>query len=310
VVIPYEEVQIDPDKGEAQVLIEKTTKGKNIHKKGVDKKAGDLLVAKGTLLGTPEIAIAASVGQSELLVTKQPTVAIVSTGNELVGVDEVPLPHQVRKSNVYAMAAELIKLGIQSDLYHLPDDKETMTQKLRDIISDHQIILMSGGVSKGKFDYVPEVLENLGVEKRFHRIKQKPGKPLMFGVREERNVVFAFPGNPVSTFMCFHKYFVPWLRKVLGNGEITEHHAILADDFSIKTGLTYFLQVDARIDEAGKLIANPVVGKGSGDHANLLSSNAFMELPEETYHFKKGGVYPLIPFRDILTGLSSEYRTV
>lgn len=298
-VIPYEEVQIDAGKGEAMVLIDTTARGKNIHKKGTDKKAGDLLISKGTLLGTPEIAIAASVGKAHLLVAKQPTVAIVSTGNELVDIHETPLLHQVRKSNVYAMSAELIKLGIKSDLYHLPDDKPAMTQKLEEILSDHQVILMSGGVSKGKFDFVPEVLEGIGVVKKFHRIKQKPGKPLMFGVRENRNVVFAFPGNPVSTFMCFHRYFVPWLKHVLGLGSLPNYHAILGEDFAIKTGLTYFLQVDARIDEAGKLIARPLVGKGSGDHANLLSSNAFLELPAETYQFKKGEVYPLIPFRDI-----------
>jgi molybdopterin molybdotransferase len=298
-VIPYEEVQIDAGKGEAKVLIDTTVPGKNIHIKGTDKKAGELLISKGTLLGTPEIAIAASVGKSRVLVAKQPTVAIVSTGNELVDIDQTPLPHQIRKSNVYAISAELVKLGIKSDLYHLPDDRPAMTQELEEILSDHQVILMSGGVSKGKFDFVPEVLEQIGVVKKFHRIKQKPGKPLMFGVKEEENIVFAFPGNPVSTFMCFHKYFVPWLKGILGIRSMPNYHAVLAEDFSIKTGLAYFLQVEARIDEQGKLIASPQVGRGSGDHANLLNSNAFLELPAETYHFKKGELYPLIPFREL-----------
>jgi molybdopterin molybdotransferase len=299
VVIPYEELQIDAAKCEAKVLTDESVIGKNIHKKGTDKIAGALLISNGTLLGTPEIAIAASVGKSRVLVVKQPTVAIVSTGNELVGIDETPLPHQIRKSNVYALAAELFKLGINSQLFHLSDDKQKMIQKLGEVLSEHQIVLMSGGVSKGKFDFVPEVLGRLGVVTKFHRIRQKPGKPLMFGVKEAKNVVFAFPGNPVSTFMCFHKYFIPWLKRIFGIRSLPNYHAILAEDFSIKTGLAYFLQVEARIDQQGKLLAKPQVGKGSGDHANLLGSNAFLELPAETYHFKKGDVYPLIPFREI-----------
>ena len=151
----------------------------------------------------------------------------------------------------------------------------------------------------GKFDFVPEVLESLGVEKKFHRIRQKPGKPFFFGVVDQKNVVFAFPGNPVSTFLCFHKYFLPWLRKCLGVKDIIERKAVLSMDFSLKTNLTYFLQVKTHIDHEGKLIATPVIGRGSGDHANLLVSNAFLELPGGSDNFKRGEVFNLIPFREI-----------
>lgn len=305
VVVPYEEVQIDVAKQVATIQIEGVKKGKNIHEKGTDKKEGDLLISVGTLIGTPEIALAASVGMEELWVTKNPSVAIISTGNELVEIHKKPLPHQIRKSNVYAIAAELQQYGIKSELFHLSDDKATLTKELEKALKNHdspadghELIILSGGVSKGKFDFIPEVLEELGVKKMFHRISQKPGKPFWFGVKEGKQVVFAFPGNPVSTFLCYHKYLVPWLKNSLGQVQQTRRKAILAEDITIRTRLTYFLQVQTSIDENGHLLAYPKVGRGSGDHANLLASNAFLELPGNTFEFKKGEVFDLIAFRN------------
>lgn len=299
IVIPYEDLEIDKSKNEATVLIDQTTPGKNIHKKGSDKKQGDLLVSSGTIVGTPEIAIAAAVGQTELVVTKNPSIAILATGNELVAIDQKPQPHQIRRSNVYALAAELRRIGLKSELFHVVDDRESLAQTLKEMLDRHDVILLSGGVSMGKFDFVPDVLESLGVEKKFHRIRQKPGKPFFFGVVDQKNVVFAFPGNPVSTFLCFHRYFLPWLRKCLGVKDIIERKAVLSMDFSIKTNLTYFLQVKTYIDHEGRLIATPVIGRGSGDHANLLVCNSFLELPGGINIFKKGEVFNLIPFREI-----------
>jgi len=150
----------------------------------------------------------------------------------------------------------------------------------------------------GKFDFIPETLVALGVEQRFHRIQQKPGKPFWFGVKDKDKVVFAFPGNPVSTFLCYHKYLVPWLRKSLGLHQTMDINAILAEDVNIKTSLTYFLQVKTNIDDNGQLLAYPKIGKGSGDHANLLVSDAFLELPANGTIFKKGDRFKLIPFRN------------
>ncbi len=299
VVIPYEDVSIDSEKKLAVVNIPDIKKGKNIHRKGTDKKKGDLLISEGTTIGPPEIAVAASVGMTELWVTKNPSVAIISTGDELVDISDQPLPHQIRKSNVYAIAAELKMFGIKSDIFHIKDEEERLVVELGAVLDSHDVLILSGGVSKGKFDFIPDVLEKLGVDKLFHRIKQKPGKPFWFGVKGDEKVVFAFPGNPVSTFLCFYKYFVPWVKNALGMKVTVDKKALLSEDFNIKTGLTYFLQVYAKIDEFGKLIAFPNVGRGSGDHANLLNSNAFLELPGNTFEFKKGEVFPLIPFRSL-----------
>lgn len=297
-VIPYEQVEIDIEKCEVTIRMDGVKKGSNIHFKGTDKKKGEILIDEGKVIGTPEIAVAASVGLAELEVTKNPLIAIISTGDELVKIHEKPLPHQIRRSNVYAIAAELRHFGIKTSLYHFNDEREKLQNELEKVLKSHDVIIMSGGVSKGKFDFVPETLENLGVKKLFHGIQQKPGKPFWFGSREDKKVVFAFPGNPVSTFLCYHKYFVPWLRRSLKIKMTHEKKAVLGEDFSIKTRFTYFLQVETSIDENGHVIATPKVGKGSGDHANLLSSDAFLELTGNTFEFKKGEVFNLISFRN------------
>ena len=294
-VVPYEDIQIDTEAQVATIQIDVLIVGKNIHRKGTDKKIGDVLVSEGVLIGAPEIAVAASVGLSEIFVTKNPRVAIVSTGNELVDVHETPLPHQIRRSNVYSIAAELQQFGIKSDLFHFNDEKDKLFIELKKVLEVHDLVILSGGVSKGKFDFIPDVLEDLGVKKMFHRIKQKPGKPFWFGVKKNQNVVFAFPGNPVSTFLCYHKYLVPWIKRSLGLISVQAQKAVLAKDFSVKTSLTYFLQVRTEIDDHGQLLAHPIVGKGSGDYANLLSSNAFLEMPEGGNDFKKGELFDLIP---------------
>ena len=297
-IVPYEEVNIDVNRGKALITTNSIKKGINIHRQGTDKGQGDLLVDEGILIGTPEVAIAASVGMTHIKVTKNPSIAIVSTGDELVDIAQIPQPHQIRRSNVYAVAAELNRIGIKSTLFHFNDDRAQLIENLKKVLENHDVLIMSGGVSKGKFDFVPEALEKLEVEKLFHRIKQKPGKPFWFGNRVQDNkVVFAFPGNPVSTFLCYHKYFIPWIKKSLHLTPVMASKAVLSEDLSIKTSFTYFLQVNTSIDENGMLLATPNIGQGSGDHANLLSSDAFLELPANICTFRKGEVFNLISFR-------------
>lgn len=296
-VIPYEQVAIDREEHVARVSDIRTKEGKNVHGKGRDKKAGDLLVGKGVRMFGPEVGLAASVGKTELLVTKNPRVAIISTGDELVDIEDIPLPFQIRRSNVYAIQADLLNLGINSSLYHLADEKLKLVEKLQSILRDHDVLMLSGGVSKGRYDFVPEVLEQLGVKKLFHRVNQKPGKPFWFGRHPDTKVIFAFPGNPVSTFVCFHRYFVPWLWKSLGLRVRKEIKAALTEDFSFISDRTYFLQVRTYFDANGRLWAEPHMGGGSGDHANLNICDGFLELPGGKNSFEKGEAFRLIPFR-------------
>jgi molybdopterin molybdotransferase len=148
----------------------------------------------------------------------------------------------------------------------------------------------------GKFDYLPEALEALGVRKLFHKVSQRPGKPFWFG-RGGRAVVFALPGNPVSTFVGTLRYFQPWLRASLGMPAFEQWHAVLEEDFFFKPDLTYFLQVKLEYRSDGSTGAWPVAGRGSGDLANLADADAFLELPRERQDFRKGEIYPLIPYR-------------
>jgi molybdopterin molybdotransferase len=293
VVIQYE--LLDIENGEARINLDVVKNFQNIHRKGLDRKQGDILIHKNTVISSAEIGVLATVGKSTVKVAKQPKVMIISTGNELVEVDETPAEHQIRRSNVYTLVSILEKLNVKAETAHILDDKEVLLSKIETFLNNYDVLLFSGAVSKGKFDFIPEVLNTLGVEKLFHKVKQRPGKPFWFGKKQDKTV-FAFPGNPVSTFVSCLKYFTPWYLKSVGLDIDSNDEAVLSEDFFFKPGLTYFLQVKLK-RENGVLVAIPVSGKGSGDLANLVDSDAFLELPDDRSNFTKGEVFPIITFR-------------
>ncbi|MGE0587935.1 MAG: molybdopterin molybdotransferase MoeA [Cyclobacteriaceae bacterium] len=292
-VIRYEDIEIKG--GIASIKESAIEKEQNVHPQAQDAKKGEVLLSKGIRISPAEVALIASVGKSQVEVRQMPKVAIVSTGNELVDVSNTPKPHQIRRSNSYALQSAFQRHSCVCTQFHLQDDKDEITNGLTKIIEQHDVIVLSGGVSKGKFDYVPDVLNTLGIEKHFHKVRQRPGKPFWFGSRGNKTV-FALPGNPVSTFMCFYRYIEPWLFNSLGLFA-PEQKALLDADFEFKDdNLTYFLQVTLKnID--GKLVATPIPGGGSGDFANLKEVSAFMELQEGRKIFKKGETYPVYSFR-------------
>jgi len=294
VVIPYEE--FDSKDGVITINLETTTQWKNIHRLGTDQQTGDLLLAKNTSLSPAEIATLAAVGKSEVLVRKLPKVAIISTGDELVEVHETPAAHQIRKSNSHALAASLTEMNISTRLIHLPDEREAIISQLKTIVAEHDVVILSGGVSKGKKDYIPEALEIIGVEKLFHRVKQRPGKPFWFGTKG-KTTIFALPGNPVATFLCFYRYVKPWiLASLTENQPQPRQSVVLTEDYTFQVPLTYFLQVKLN-NEKGRLIATPIAGKGSGDFTNLNQADGFVELPDDQSQFEKGEVFRYISFR-------------
>jgi len=298
-IIPVEEITFEEKDGKkfATITTPQLEHRQNIHAQGEDRKKGDILVPANTLLSQAEIAVAVSVGKSVLKVTQKPKIAIVSTGNELVGIDETPEPYQIRRSNSYALASALSKVGVKAKIWHLPDDQQLIEERMAEIFRDFDVIITSGGVSKGKKDFVPLVMEKLQIPKILHRIKQRPGKPLWFG-KKDNKVVFGLPGNPVSTMVGLFRYVLPYIQKIEGIGSQPKQFAALAEDFSFDRELTYFLSVKITNKE-GKLWANPIPGHGSGDFANLLDCDAFVELPAHEKNFLTGSVYPLIPFRNI-----------
>ncbi len=295
-VIRYEDLSIE--EGKAKIVIDAIKHRQNAHQQGTDRQKGDLIVPKGRGMSSAEIAVASTIGKSFIEVSRLPKVVIVSTGDELVEVNETPLPHQIRKSNVYSLQSSLLQWGIAAETRHLPDDKELIRRELLQYLKEFEVIILSGGVSKGKLDFVPEVLEELKVEKLFHKVAQRPGKPFWFGKTADNSThIFALPGNPVSSFMCLYRYFHPWLRKSLGLSPFKKEWAVLKSDFHFRPALTYFLQVKLEFGEDARLWAVPVEGKGSGDLANLVDADGFLELPKERNDFQKGEVFPLMRYR-------------
>lgn len=184
-----------------------------IHGQGKDAKMGDKILSKGQVLNTLAIALAASIGCNHLRVEKRPKIAICPTGDELVAVSEQPEAHQIRSSNAEMMQACLHAKGHQTQVKAMSDDWEALHQGIAQALENCDVLILSGGVSAGKKDLVPKALETAGVTCVFHKIAQKPGKPFWFGHREDGKWVFAFPGNPISTCLCFQVYFLPWLER-------------------------------------------------------------------------------------------------
>lgn len=287
-IIRYEDVTIE--NGQAVINIDEVKEKGNIHHQGTDCQIGDVLIPKGKQINIGDIGIITSVGKSKVKVSKRPKVAVISTGNELVEVDQIPEPYQIRKSNVHTISSLLKQEGVEHELFHFDDDFEVIKSGLERIISKYEVILMSGGVSMGKKDFIPEALEAVGVKKYFHRIKQRPGKPLWFG-GNEKVTVFGFPGNPVSTLVCYIAYFKRWLNKTIGI-EPGEELAELAVEVVFKPNFFYYLPVSLH-HEGSRLVATPHRGHGSGDLVNLSKMEAFICLPEGKEVFEKGEVYPI-----------------
>lgn len=292
-VVRYEDVFIE--NGKARIRLKEVSGGMNIHARGADAKKGQLLLKPGLRITSAEVAIMASVGKVNVRVYSFPKAAILSTGDELVEIDATPLPHQIRRSNAYALQAAMHEIGWGSDSFHIGDNLPEIQERLRHVFEHYQVVILSGGVSKGKFDYIPTVLTEFGVRKHFHHISQRPGKPIWFGTTEDRKVVFALPGNPVSTFLCFHRYIKPWLMQCAGMVERIQQ-AILTEDVQFDPELTYFLQVRV-CQENGLLTGTPIPGGGSGDFVNLKEVDGFLELPLNRSEFRAGEVFPFIPFR-------------
>ena len=287
-IIPYEQIEIKA--GVAYPLSVDHPKGRNIHFQGTDAKKGHTLLKEGIIISPSVAGVLATVGMAQVKVQKAPKVAVCSTGDELVDIQEQPLPHQIRKSNAAMLEAALLDLGIQPGIFHLADDKDAMAAQLAPMIKDYGVLLFSGAVSKGKYDFLPAVLEGLGMKKIIHGVAQRPGKPFLFGTFQE-TLVFGFPGNPSSTLVCFHSYFKPWLRQHLGLLPL-RHTAILDRDVVFDKPLTYHLLVSLTSDK-GNLTAQPVDNSGSGDLVHLALADAILSLPADKGTFQAGEVYPL-----------------
>tara|TARA_R110002074_G_scaffold203432_10_gene371431 strand:+ start:21310 stop:22524 length:1215 start_codon:yes stop_codon:yes gene_type:complete len=293
-VIRYEDLTIEDNKATINLRI--LNHKQNVHFKGIDIAQGTIIVNQGKKLSSAEINIAAAVGKASLVVKKMPKVVIFSTGDELVPVHQTPKLHQIRRSNVYGIQATLKEWGVSSELQHLADDKKEMLIVISRLLKEYDLFIFTGGVSKGKFDYLPDVLEELHIKKHFHKIQQRPGKPFWFGSNANGKKIFALPGNPVSSFVCVYMYLQFWLQKSLGiKSETLYVH--LKNDVEFKPDLVYFLEASLESKPDGKLVAEAIKGNGSGDFANLVKTDGFLILPQNKSQFFANDVYPFVPYR-------------
>jgi molybdopterin molybdotransferase len=279
-IIPLEEYDLE---GEIATLKPRATgvPSRNIQWRGEDSDRNVAMLSAGIRLGAPELAVAASAGFARLSVTRQPRVIAISTGDELVEPGEPILEHQVRRSNAYAIVGALCQRGyahVAND--HIRDDETTLTERLKKHLAEQDVLVLSGGVSKGKFDLVPKVLETVGVRQVFYQVAQRPGMPMYFGTGPDGQAVFGLPGNPVSTLMCLVRYVVPALVLLSGRTARPPAHMPLGATVKFgRAGTTYFLPASVRIDDKGAPTAMPTAPNGPGDFLALTRTDGFLELP-------------------------------
>ncbi len=278
-VIPVERIRIEGDV--AHVDDEATVEpGRFIHARGSDRRQADVVLEPGERIGPAEIAVLASAGRARVATTRPAAVAVISTGDELVAVDAPEIaPHQIRSSNDLAVAASLRRAHLADcSRTTLPDDPDVILESMDALHAENDILILSGGVSMGEFDFVPAVLEQLRAEVVFHRIEQKPGKPMWFGLSGEGKPIFALPGNPVSTLLCMTRYVVPALRLASGLRPAPPEYARLGAEVTGPKHLTYFVPVLLGWSDDGVELAEPRPTNTSGDFSSLAATDGFIEL--------------------------------
>jgi molybdopterin molybdotransferase len=260
-------------------VLEPTPRGQHIRRRGEDLTAGEIVLAAGALVGPAEIAALAAVGRARIDVIRPPRVAVISTGDEIVDIEESPAPHQVRNSNGRMLIAQLAAMGFAStDLGIVTDDPDRLDEAIERGLSG-DVLVLTGGVSVGEYDLVGGALARAGCEVLFHKVAMRPGKPIL-AARRGGCLVLGLPGNPVSAFTGFHVFVAPALRRLMGHPEPVEApiRATLLDRVHRKPGrLTYQL---ARLSwRDGRPVAAPVRSASSGDVLSLARANAFIVVP-------------------------------
>ena len=268
--------------------------GSNIRNAGEDVAPGQVVLAPGAVIGPADVGVLASVGRSTVVVHRRPRVTILSTGSELVEVDDPIGPGQVVNSNAYALAAAVREAG--GDPIVLPivrDDPAAVRAGIAQAMLG-DVVLSSGGVSVGDFDFVKEALDEVRVERLFWKVAQKPGKPLTFGRLGER-LFFGLPGNPVSALVCFYVYVRPALRKL--SGHVRLHLPVVEATLAVATRkaaeLTEFIRVRLADGPDGP-VATPASSQSSGVLTGLGAGAALLVGPAAERQLLAGGRYPVL----------------
>ncbi|WP_316739063.1 gephyrin-like molybdotransferase Glp [Pedobacter aquatilis] len=258
--------------------------GDNVRQVGSEIRAGAVAMHKGDQLGPAAMAFLAGIGINEVEVYPMPRIAVILTGNELQAPGQ-PLDFgKVYEANSYSLSAALHLEGIyEIELLTAEDKLDKLTEVLNTALKENDVILLTGGVSVGDYDFVLQASTANGVEQIFHKVRQKPGKPLFFGMKADK-VIFGLPGNPSSVLNCYYNYVIPALKKLSGKSAKTNlFSATLTHDYSKPKGLKHFLKGNY---ENGK--ATPLGAQESYRLSSFAQANCLIELDEELENFKVG----------------------
>jgi molybdopterin molybdotransferase len=285
--------------------------GDNIRYSGEDVKEGDLVISKGTIAGPAEVGMLASLGRSFIKVYQKPLVAIIATGDEIADIDEDTSEGKIISSNSYSIHAQVRECGavaLQTGI--AKDRKESLMATFRAALRA-DVIISSGGVSVGDYDFVKDVMKEMGTNIEFWQVAQRPGKPLAFGTMEGK-LVFGLPGNPVSSMITFEEYVRPALLKMMGHEQIFRRtiQATLTEDIKKKSGLKHFIR--ARVSKEGEKFTVSTTGEqGSGILKSMVLANGIIVLPEDMTSVKKGEeVTVQLIDRSFETTSKPEYLTI
>ena len=295
-VIPVERISITNGRARIESGFQPEP-DKFTHQRGSDHRSGARLLESGTRLSGPEAAVAAAAGLSEVTVSTLPEVGVISIGDELVEPGGKILDHQIRRSNDYGIevATRIRRAGTVTRVF-VSDDRDSMIRIIGERLEASDALVLSGGVSMGRYDHVPAVLDALGIRLIFHKVSQRPGRPMWFGCSGEKKPVFALPGNPVSAAVCLSRYVLPALERGMGMLEEPARWARLARDVSFAPDLTLFLPVRVLYDSEATLMAEPRSPNTSGDFASLAGTDGFVELPRGRRVFDAGFVARFWPW--------------
>jgi molybdopterin molybdotransferase len=268
--------------------------GQNILPRAREMRRGDTVLKAGAVLRPQEIGVLATVGRTAVTVYPAPDVAVLSTGDEVVDASEVPGPGQIRNGNGPMLSAQVVRAGGMSRYLGIVCDRlESLRPRVTEGLRS-PVLVLSGGVSAGKLDLVPGVLEELGVRPHFHKVEMKPGKPVFFGTREN-TLVFGLPGNPVSALVCFELFVRPAIRKLMGHagpGPRTVQ-ACLAEDFAYRTDRPTYHPARLEVADDGWRV-RPVPWFGSSDLRALAQADSLVLFPPGDNVHRAGQAFPVI----------------
>ncbi len=295
------------ENGSVSFNIHEIQSGYNVARKGEDVNDGKLLIPKGQICDPAVIGILATTGNNKVQVYPTPSVSIISTGDEVVPIDQQPLSHQIRDLNSYALQALLWHYQIRPQYIGLVHDKTEVLKKSIAQALEADIVIISGGVSKGDADIVPDILISLGVKEIFHRVKIKPGKPIWFGKNEQGKVVFGLPGNPMSCQVGFKIFIEPYIRRFMGLGELRPLYLPLEKEYKKRGNREEYFSCKLETSkletslEAQALSPSliPVDFMGSGDITATLYSDGIARRPDNVAVLEKGAMIKFFPWRAI-----------